>query len=187
MHQCIKDTFNGKKTKREITDSVLAKVRNSGDGYGTECIFFPTDKIFDTEEKAVDFIDDYCGDKFYAGCAVKFYDYTNVKPTAKIIELRNKISENNKKKIEYIKENSVKNQKAAYIGCRSCGSKLNKDKLRGESCPLCYSDLRSATVLNRINGFDKKKDELLSKIETEQIKQKKKAEIKWLVGYEYPC
>lgn len=187
MHQCIKDTFNGKKTKREITDSVLAKVRNSGDGYGTECIFFPTDKIFDTEEKAVDFIDDYCGDKFYAGCAVKFYDYTNVKSTAKIIELRNKISENNKKKIEYIKQNSVKNQKAAYIGCRSCGSKLNKDKLRGESCPLCYSDLRSATVLNRINGFDKKKDELLSKIETEQIKQKKKAEIKWLVGYEYHC
>jgi hypothetical protein len=47
--------------------------------------------------------------------------------------------------------------------------------------------LRSATVLNRINGFDKKKDELLSKIETEQIKQKKKAEIKWLVGYEYHC
>lgn len=80
-----------------------------------------------------------------------------------------------------------KNQKAAYIGCRSCGSKLNKDKLRGESCPLCYSDLRSATVLNRIDGFDKKKDELLSKIEIEQVKQKKKAEVKWLVGYEYHC
>lgn len=153
----------------------------------TEFIRFPTDKIFDTEKEAVDFIDNYCSDKFYAGCAIKFYDYTNVKSTAKIIELRNKISENNKKKIEYIKENSVKNQKAAYIGCRSCGSKLNKDKLRGESCPLCYSDLRSATVLNRINSFDKKKDELLSKIETEQIKQKKKAEIKWLVGYEFHC
>lgn len=41
MHQCVKDTFNGKKTKMEITDSVLAKVRNSGDGYGTECISFP--------------------------------------------------------------------------------------------------------------------------------------------------
>ncbi len=59
MHQCVKDTFNGKVTKTDITNSVLAKVRNSGDGYGTECISFPTDKIFDTEEKAVDFIDDY--------------------------------------------------------------------------------------------------------------------------------
>ncbi len=34
MHQCVKDTFNGKVTKTDITNSVLAKVRNSGDGDG---------------------------------------------------------------------------------------------------------------------------------------------------------
>ena len=85
MHQCVRDTFNGKKTKMEITDSVLAKVRNSGDGCGTEFIRFPTDKIFDTEKEAVDFIDNYCRGRYYAGCAVKFYDYTNVKPAAKLL------------------------------------------------------------------------------------------------------
>jgi len=67
----------------------------------TEFIRFPTDKIFDTEKEAVDFIDNYCRGRYYAGCAVKFYDYTNVKPAAKIIELRNKISENNKKNRVY--------------------------------------------------------------------------------------
>lgn len=185
-HCVMQDIINGKKTKQEISDKVLTKVRNSGDGYGTNKIQFPTEKIFDTEQMALDYIDEIDTD-FYGGYAVRFYDYTNVKPSAKIEELRKKIVENHVKKNEYIAEHSVRKQKAAYIGCQECGSKLNKLKLKGEHCPLCFADLRSATVLNRIAGFDKKKEDLCNKIEVEQVKYKNKADVNWLVKYEYHC
>ena len=75
--------------------------------------------------------------------------------------------------------------KAAYVGCSSCGSRLNKEKLRGEKCPLCGTDLRSQSTLDRLKALRSKHLEIMSQLEDERCKDKNKATIKWLVKFEY--
>jgi predicted amidophosphoribosyltransferase len=72
--------------------------------------------------------------------------------------------------------------KATDEFCVKCGSKLNKSYFRGEKCPLCYADLRSKSVLEKIKGFDDK-IALLRK-EKEEI-CRPRATVMWLVWFEY--
>lgn len=185
-HAVMHNVYPATWTLKQITDDVVEYVRHSGDRYGTDTVRVPTEKVFDTYEDAEAYIEKVDGHD-YDGIAVKFLDFTGVEDSQKIKELRAKIAETVQKKNEYIKSHSVHTQKAAYIGCQSCGSKLNKEKLRGERCPLCQHDLRAASTLERILSFDKKVEEYDKKITQEHLKQKKKAKVKWLVKYEYHC
>lgn len=124
---------------------------------------------------------------FYDDHAVRFYDYSGATKTAKITEYETKVSEFKKAKSDYIKEHSVKKFQAKHIGCPKCGSKLNKNYLNYDKCPLCGTDLRSKTTLEKIKWFDEKIKDYQSRIETEKRKQKNKAKIKWLIKYEYHC
>ena len=92
-----------------------------------------------------------------------------------------------KGRTEYISAHSVRKFQAKYIGCQKCGSKINKEYLRGERCPMCNTDLRSETTLKKIEWYGEKIDEYHSRIEAEKRKQQNKAKIKWLVKYEYHC
>lgn len=184
MHNIMYDVYAEKTTKQAITEKVSYDVRHSGDGYGTETVQFPTSNVFETYEAAQNYIESIDKD-FYGGYAVKFYDFSKVKNTKKIDELEAKIRDTHTKRNEYEKVHSVKNQKAAFIGCSKCGSKLSREMLRSEKCPLCYTDLRANTTLERLSSFDSRVKEYRKKIDEERIKEKKKAEIKWLVKYEY--
>lgn len=171
---------------KQIVNDVCRIVSHSGDRYGTDSVRMPTEQVFDTRDDAYEYIQE--NDRYnYDGIAVKFLDFSKVKDSEKIKEFRAKITDTIKKKNDYIKAHSVKAQKAAYIGCQSCGSKLNKEKLRSERCPLCQNDLRAASTLERILSFDKRVEEYENKIKQERLKQKKNASIKWLVKYEYHC
>lgn len=185
-HAINYNTYPATWTMKQITDDILDCVAHQGDQYGTDKVRFPTDKVFDTSEEAREYINAH-DNGWYDGIAVKFLSFDGVEASAKVKEYRAKIADTAQKKREYINAHSVKTQKAAYIGCPSCGSRLNKEKLRGESCPLCYTDLRSASTLERIASFDKKVQDYEKKITQEQLKQKKKAKIMWLVKYEYHC
>lgn len=173
-------------SKREIVDLVINHVAHSGDRYGTDNVRFPTDKIFENREAAEQYINSI--DKgWYDGIAVKYLDFSDVKDSSKTKDLQEKINEVAAKKKEYVAAHSVKAQKAAYIGCPECGSKLNKERLRGESCPLCSTDLRAASTLERIASFDNRINEYRKKIKAEKEKDKKKAKVMWLVKWEYHC
>lgn len=187
MGHCVKhSTYSATWTLERIAQDVIDYVNHSGDCYGTDYVKMPTDKVFDTYEEAEAYI---CkidrGD--YDGIAVKYLDFSDVEDSNKIKELRAKIADTVQKQKDYILTHSVKSQKATYIGCRSCGSKLNKEKLKGECCPLCGTDLRATSTLERISSFKTRIDEYNKKIITEQLKLKKKAKIQWLVKFEYHC
>lgn len=183
-HNIEYNTYPITSSQESILADIIDIVLHSGDRYGTDSIKFDNVNVFESENAAYEHIRKI--DKaFYGGYAVKYYDLNSIKDSAKVAELRTRISENLKKKEEYIKAHSVKLQKAAYIGCPTCGSKLNKERLWSNQCPLCRTDLRSKTVLDRIESFDKKNEDLNKKIEEEKLKSKKKATIKWLVKYEY--
>lgn len=76
--------------------------------------------------------------------------------------------------------------KSAKITCKNCGSSINRNYLRGHSCPVCRADMRPATELARI----KKKQEKISLIsaqieeETKRLLEKKH-NIRYLIKFEY--
>lgn len=183
-HEIKYRTYPASWSLKQITDDVLSCVSQSGDRYGTSSVRVPTEKVFDSQEEAQSFIEK--GDRhWYDGVAVKYMDFTYAEDTEKIKELRAELRDIIRSQGEYIKAHSVHSQKAKFIGCPSCGSKLNKDRLGGEKCPLCWCDLRAASTLERISSFDKRIEKCNEKIVKEQLKRKEKGDVKWLVKFEY--
>lgn len=183
MHNIIYLTYPEKTDKNKIEKDVIKYVKSHGDRYGTDSIRFLYD-VFENEEEARAHIDDI--DKgFYDGYGAKFYDYSSVKETKKINELKSKLAEILHTQSVYIDTHHVKNFKASFIGCSKCGSKLNRQHLTCDKCPVCHNDLRAESTLERIANFKKRAQECQEKIMQETQKQKNKAEIKWLIKFEY--
>ena len=174
--------------EKENRKSILAEIseiaREGGDGYHSGVKFHDNIPPFETKEEARDFIKKK-DNGWYDDHAVRFYDYSGATKTAKIKTYEEKIAQLTAEQMKYRDEHSVHNFKAKHIGCMKCGSKLNKDYIVGERCPLCHTDLRSETTLKKMEWYKNKKNEYAERIEAEERKQKSKAKIKWLVKYEY--
>lgn len=185
MHSIQYQEYPATWTLRQITANITDCVQHLGDGYGTTSVKVPTQKVFGDIDEALDYLRDNIND--YDGLAVQFLDFDNVEDTEKIKELRGKISDTLVKQQQYLHDHSVRNRKAAYIGCPSCGSKLYREKLFGERCPVCHAELRSVETLKRLTSFDDKIKGYQKKITQERLKQKEKAQVKWLVQFVYHC
>lgn len=184
MHNILHWAYPEKTSISVIESDVINYVKSHGDRYGTERIVILSTMPFDNEEQAETYIREM--DRgFYGGYAVKFYDYSQTQDTKKTKQLKIKLADIMHKKSEYIATHHVKDFKASYIGCSKCGSKINKQFLRSDKCPVCYQDLRAESILERIANFDTRIIECQEKIQQEIQKQKDKAEKKWLVKFEY--
>lgn len=78
----------------------------------------------------------------------------------------------------------AKEQKAEYVSCRHCGSKLKRDLIRVNRCPVCGKDLRPESTLKAIEAAKKRYTESLSAVTKYQEDHSPKS-IKWLVKIEY--
>lgn len=184
MHNINYWTYPEKTLGGTITNEVVKFVNSHGDRYGTDSVKFIDHTIFEDEEKAREYINTL-SNGWYEGYAVKFYDYSKCKSTKKVDELKAKFNEIADKRREYITTHHVKDFKASYIGCSKCGSKISREYLRSDKCPVCGHDLRAESTLLRIASFDNRIHEYEARIKEETHKQKAKAEIKWLVKFEY--
>ena len=74
--------------------------------------------------------------------------------------------------------------KADYVGCRACGSKLKREYIKSNFCPVCHCDLRPNTMLATIK---KAKDAAgkADKTVAEYIKKHGTKKVSWLVKIEY--
>lgn len=115
---------------------------------------------------------------------VAFKDTSKAKTTSKIINLEQRIEKEKEKLDNYKNAHSVNNYKAKLVGCPKCGSKINKDYIRGDRCPLCGQDLRSITTIETIKRYRLKIKELEKQVKEEKSKQSKKLPTKYLVCYE---
>ena len=115
---------------------------------------------------------------------VAFRDLNSVAESKGIKELKRRIDLECEKKIRYGLDNNVKAQKADYIGCRKCGSKINKTYIQANRCPVCDFDLRSDTFKKRMAGYQEKIDKLTKELNEEKKKNAAKAPVKYLVMYE---
>lgn len=148
-----------------------------------ETIKLLTREPFKHREEAKAFIEQQYD--YHRHCTgVRYLDYPETKSSKKMEDLKRRIAETQQKYTDYTNSHMVYDQKAAYIGCDKCGSKINREYLKGNNyCPVCHADMRSATVLNTLNGYLKKVKELSAQLKEETKKQaeKSKPTVMWYV------
>ena len=167
-----------------IMADIADHAKRDGDGYSSRFTWHDEISPYESREKAEEAIK-MLDRGWYDDHAVRFYDYSKADKTAKMAEYEAKVAELLKAVREYRAAHSVHTFQAKHIGCPKCGSKLNKDYFTGEHCPLCRTDLRSKTTLDKIKWYEEKIADYRNRIEEEKRKQKKKAVVKWLIKYEY--
>ena len=155
------------------------------------------DHICDTKEEAELYIEQH--DKgWYDQLAVKFRDDSEIpKNSALKDKLVKQIESYRAKKEVYDKAHSIANQKASFISCPCCKSKLSKEYLvsnrrrfRLENCPVCnLNDIRAEYVLKQLKAFQDRIDKWQKELKEEERRLAKKvackAKVKWMVKIEY--
>lgn len=139
--------------------------------------------VFRTKDEAKEYIRDN-SNKYYrkVDVGVRYIDYSNVKPTKAMLDLKRRINETVQKKEKYEEEHSIASFKSKFIGCPTCQSKLNKTFLTGNKCPLCHSELRSETTLTTISNYLLKIKNLEKEYHCIEKEQYKKGKVYWLVS-----
>ena len=118
--------------------------------------------------------------------AVKFYDTHRVPETEKLKKLQAAKTAAYKKYNDLAFAFHFANAKSELIGCKCCGSKISRKYLKNNFCPVCHSDLRPETTLNRIDTLKAKADKLYDEVLNETTKiAKKSGNIRWLIKIEY--
>lgn len=150
-----------------------------------------TNRLFDSYEEAVEYLDKTFGN--YRQTAVRYKKYPTTKPTKAMEDLKRRISEYeariaelNKPHYAFVKVKTVK--------CKCCGAVLPTaycGKSYHNNCPVCKSDLRPETSLSKIDNYKATIKELTAKLKAEQkkldAKNEKKATIYWAVACEVHC
>ena len=107
-----------------------------------------------TIDTAIEAIKKYNSD-WYSDHIVMYYDIS--------AKGRAKVTEWEKKRDNFIETHSIHQRSSAYIGCPECGSKLYLGYIKGEKCPLCNTDLRPKSTIEKIKWYDKKTKECRNK------------------------
>lgn len=76
--------------------------------------------------------------------------------------------------------------KSSSVGCKNCGSKIATGYLKGNYCPVCRTDMRPQSTLDRIKSLKESYNSIRDKVTAERKKlTEKNYVVKWLVKYEY--
>ena len=171
----------------DIQEEVMHEDWHEGGYYPANQLKWHADTIYDSYEEAkvaIRRMDNGCHDDH----AVLFYHYPKGEDTAKIIKWWDRIDGICKRRDAYIEKHRISNQKAKFIGCKSCGSKVAKEYINyQEFCPVCRESLRSETIQAKIDDYDMQISEIRKQIDEERkrLSMKNKPEVRWLVKYEY--
>lgn len=184
MHNIDYITVPENVNRKELLADIVQIANKDGDGYCGPMHWHDEIKPLESCEAAEAKIKQL--DKgWYDDHAVRYYDYNSAKQTSKMTEIRQRIAKLCKQRDEFVEKTSVRKFKANYIGCKCCESKLRRDKLRGEHCPVCGKDLRADSTIEKIKDYEKRISQCWADIEAEKKKQTKARKVMWLVKYEY--
>lgn len=73
---------------------------------------------------------------------------------------------------------------SAFIGCKTCGSRLARKFMTTNKCPVCHAEMRPDHMMKSISSAKNKWDRAQREVK-EYIRKKGKKEILWLVKIEY--
>lgn len=164
------------------SNSDLVEFPNAGARFTIREISVP--EPLENQEAAEDFLDERDDWQRNWNVAVRFYDRSGCKPTKKYLSLCERLQTEQKKLNDYVRKHDFFSFQAKLITCSVCGSKLNKDYLKGYHCPLCRNDMRSETTKNTVTRYQQKIRDIKRDIMAEEKKSSGKAVVKYLVLYE---
>lgn len=179
-----KESISKESILAELDDYVLRMTWQES-SHGIDTIRWYENTVCSDYDSAREFLDNH-REYDYDSLAVRYKCIDKEKSSKKLDELKVKCNEVYKKYTEMNKKVVFKEFKSQYIGCKNCGSKLNKDYLNSNKCPLCYYDMRSETLLNQIKNLENKLNDLNLQIKEETKKLNEKyGKVYWLVKVEY--
>lgn len=114
---------------------------------------------------------------------IPFLDTNSLPNDKRLLELEKRLQDEISKRNAYYNAHNVQNLQAKYISCKRCGSKVNKDYIRNNSCPVCRNNMLSDTVQKRLDAFSTRIVGLKASIVAEKEKRAGKAPTRYLVVY----
>lgn len=184
MHYIGREVFKRDVDKEAVYERIREICeREHGDNY-CSTIKWHSNEVYQDYSEAENAIHDMEIGR-YNDHAVLFIDRTSTKPTKAMQAVEDRIKAVQQKRNEYAEKCHVKHRNADFIGCKMCGSKLKREYLRSNKCPLCGSDLRSESVIKKLGDYDVKLDDLGKKYR--ELAKKQPGEVMWLVKFEFHC
>ena len=180
------------KTMKKAMEDISSAVRHEADLEEFPNMGLHIMKIRDIHPRKVfadfDAAERYCMNEFTSwmrnyNVVVAFFDTSCVKTTKRLSSLKERMDRETDKMNTYAIEHSVSEFKASYVSCPKCGSKINKDYISYDRCPLCKTDLRSETTKKTIARYRDNIIQLKKQIKDEEQKQKDKLPVRYLVAY----
>ena len=185
-HAVNYDVFKISTSKSEIYSYVNEAAISEGDYHKDVGTIDFKDRCFNSKEEAEEYIEGLGG--FYRQVAVKFKK-SDGKYTKALTDKENQLQKAKQDYYSLERKIHYADCKSEYIGCKHCGSKLAREYIKSNRCPLCNNDIRPESTLTRLANMKAK----IKKLEEEYTKQKRiedakkasKAETYWLVKTEY--
>ena len=174
------NSAKGRKKIQNYWDKVAEVNGDTGGGLYSNIIWEDDSRPYNSYEEAMNYLENK--GISYDQRAVRFYAEPKTKKYTDLKERYEKAKTELKSAQKTIYYDAAK-IKSRLITCKSCGSKLAVGYLNSNSCPVCGSDLRPETELERIGRLTLKERELKGKIINE--KKKNKSGLRWLVKIEY--
>ena len=174
----------------ELNERVSAASWEEG-GSGLDSPIRWIDKVLPDYESALAYIQEI--DRgWYDQIAVKFKQSEPVKPTKKLQEMNIKLRELQQEYEMASRKVVAADFKSDFVGCKNCGSKINREYIKSNACPVCKYDMRSDTIKSNLTRMKERITKLRNEIKEEenklrakQVNKEKKAPVYWLVKIEY--
>lgn len=125
---------------------------------------------------------------WYDQLAVKYCEGQPFKASKKLLELKIKASQSYKEYDTAANKLHFADTKSESVSCKYCKSRITKKFLKTNYCPVCGTDLRPASTLERIDRLKQKSNSLNKQYKQLEETERKKVgagKTYWLVKIEY--
>lgn len=177
------------KARAQIIDRVrhnadLEEFPNMGGEVGNITPIYPPEDCCKSSTSVVEWFESSCEAlhnpyQYY----IPFLDTDSLPNNKRLLTLEKRLQDEISKRNAYFNAHNVQNLQAKYISCKRCGSKVNKDYIHNNSCPVCRNNMLSDTVQKRLDAFNARIDGLKASVVTEKEKRAAKAPTRYLVVY----
>lgn len=186
-HKIYDENVNKRKVQAECDHEAMSENQKEGCVGLLKNIWW-VDHVCNSYEEARDYIEQH-DDGWYDQRAVKFKDAVEVKPSKKLNDLMERKTKQEKLYNELQDRIHYANVTSTLVTCRCCGSKIARDYIGSNLCPVCRTDMRPDSVKDRVKRIKENIISLDKEIKAEeerlQTKARDKVKIKWLVKIEY--
>lgn len=186
------ENVNKEKVQKRLDDWATQIGRAEG-AHGLNGRIRWSDKApFNSYDEADEYIDKYYNTGNYEQVAFKYLEWPqNAYHSSKLDNLTKRYNEwctkyeNLRSKIHY------KDVKSQFISCPVCGSKINRNFISSNNCPVCKNEMRPKTVLDTLKRYKEIINDIASQVKVEKESLIRKAlsqvKVKWLVKVEAHC